>query len=177
MANQNTLEILVGLLQSGKARPDVNPERLAPSAAYDLHFRMTIIASAFEVHARPYLFGQRRIATSRLKLLQFVSIRPWLVPVIRKWSDSQGYAQQSILAPHQLRRGFLNDVMHDNVVAFLVARGLIKRMESHLVSVEHSDVLKRYYSIALEHRLFSGSVEALRELADITITNKMLEGW
>jgi hypothetical protein len=177
MASQNALEILAGLLQSGKARPDVNPARLAPSAIYDLHYRMIIVASAFEIHARPYLLGQRRIATSRLKLLQFVAMRPSLVSVMRKWSESQGFAQESILAPHQLRRGFLNDEIHDCVVSFLVARGLLGRMESHLVSVESSDFLKNLYSAALQYDLFSASLHALRELADITITNKMLEGW
>ena len=67
--------------------------------------------------------------------------------------------------------------MHDKVVAFLVARGLVQQMDSHLVSVEHSDFLKRLYVAATENHLFSASVNALRELADIQITNKMLEGW
>lgn len=177
MSDQKALEILVGLLQSGKARPDVSPDRLAPSAIYDLSYRMVIVASAFEVHARPYILERRRIATSRLKLLQFVAVRPWLVRVIRKWSESQGYAQQSILAPHQLRRGFLSDEMHDNVVSFLVAHGFLERMDSHLVSVNNSGFLKHLHSTALQNGFFSPSVQALKELVDITITNKMLEGW
>ena len=58
-----------------------------------------------------------------------------------------------------------------------VARGLLGRMEFHLVSVESSNLLKSLHSAALQYELFSASLHALRELADITITNKMLEGW
>ncbi len=177
MTNATALRTLVGLLQSGRAQPLVNPDRLAPSAVYDLHYRMFIIASAFELHAKPYVLGQRRINAARLKLLQFVAIRPWLVPVIRQWSETQGYAQQSILSPQQLRRGFLGDEMHDNVVTFLVARGVFVRMDAHLASGLNTDLLKRLYSAGIENRLFSMGVRALRELIDIKISNDMLEGW
>jgi len=177
MANDIALETLAGLLQSGRAQPVVNPDRVAPSAVYDLHYRMFIVASAFEIHARPYLLGQRRIGASRLKLLQFVAVRPWLVPVIRKWSEAQGYAQQSVLSPQQLRRGFLGDEMHDDVVAFLVARGAFYRMDAHLVTGVNAELLKRLYSTGIEHTLFSTALQVLRELIDIRITNGMLEGW
>jgi hypothetical protein len=177
MEKFSALDTLVTLLQSGRAQPRVEPSRLAPSTIYDLHYRMAVIASTFEIHAVPYLLGQRRIAASRLKLLQFVAIRPWLVPVIRKWSETQGYAQQSTLSPQQLRRGFLGDETHDAVVAFLVARGVLHRIHAHLGSSANSDLLTRLYSTALENTLFSTSLQALRDLTDIRITNSMLEGW
>jgi hypothetical protein len=177
MVNATTLETLVRLLQSGGAQPLVNPNRLAPSAVYDIQYRMFMVASAFEIHAKPYALGQRRIASARLKLLQFVAFRPWLVPVIRTWSATQGFAQQSVLSPHHLRRGFLGDEMHDNVVTFLVARGVFLRMESHLVSGENADLLDRLYSAGIENGLFSTGVRALKELIDIKVTNHMLEGW
>ena len=177
MANDTALETLAALLQSGRAQPRVSPERLAPSAVYDLQYRMVIIALAFEIHARPYLLGRRRIGASRLKLLQFIAIRPWLVPVIRKWSETQGYAEQSVISPQQLRRGFLGDGVHDDVVGFLVARGALDRMGSHLVSGTNIEFLNRLYSTAAKGQLFSTALSALRELSNITITNHMLEGW
>ena len=67
--------------------------------------------------------------------------------------------------------------MHDQVVAFLVARGLFLRIDSHLVSGANADLLKRLYLTGLEHKLFSTALQALQELIDIKITNSMLEGW
>jgi hypothetical protein len=177
MTNDTALQTLANLLQSGRARPILQPQRLAPSAFYDLDYRMFIVASAFEIHAKPFALGQRRIYAARLKLLQFVAFRPWLVPVIRKWSETQGYAQQSVLSPQQLRKGFLGDEMHENIVAFLVARGVFLRMDAHLASGVNADLLKRLYFKGVEDKLFSPGLNALRELIDIRITNNMLEGW
>jgi hypothetical protein len=177
MPNSAALETLVGLLQSGRAQPLVNPGRLAPSAIYDLHYRMFVVASAFEIHAKPYALVHRRISAARLKLLQFVAFRPWLVPVIREWSETQGYAQQAVLSPQQLQRGFLGDEMHDNVVAFLAARGAFLRIDAHLVSGVNADLLKRFHIAGAENNLFSTGLHALQELIDIKITNSMLEGW
>ncbi len=177
MANYTALQTLAGLLESGEARPRVNPERLAPSAVYNVQYRMFIISSAFEIHARSYVLTQRRIGATRLKLLQFVAFRPWLVPVIRDWSETQGYAQQSVLSPQQLQRGFLGDEMHDDVIAFLVARGVFLRIGAHLVSGANAELLRRLHLTGVENELFSTGLHALHELKDIKITNSMLEGW
>lgn len=177
MSSSTALEKLVRILESGGARPDINADRLAPSAIYDLDYRVAITACAFEIHSKPYILEKRRIRTSHLKLLQFAAIRPWLVPVIRQWSQSLGYAQQSMFSPHQLRRGFLGDRVHDTVVAFLVARGVFEQVDGHLVSGPSAGVLGRLYFTAAENSYFSTSVRALDELREIRITNSMLEGW
>ena len=176
MTSDAALQTLANLLQGANARPDVHPSRLARSAVYDLQYRVFIVAAVFEIHAKPYL-DKRRINTAKLKLLQFIAVRPWLVPVIRAWSQSQGYAQQSMLSPQQLRRGFLGDTMHDDVVRFLVARGVFSRMPSHLVSSENWEMLRRLYIPSLEHGQFAAAITALQELKTVTITNDMLEGW
>jgi hypothetical protein len=177
MANPTALERLRGILESGGARPNINPSRLAPSAVYDLEYRVSIIASVFEIHSKSYLLGKRRMRASHMKLLQFVAIRPWLVPVIRQWSESLGFAQQSMFSPQQLRRGFLGDREHDSVVAFLVARGVVERIDAHVVSGANADVLMRLHLAATKNELFSASLQALRDLTEIRITNDMLEGW
>jgi hypothetical protein len=177
MPKNTALQTLAGLLESGGAKPVMNANRLAPSAIYDLDYRLFIVAAAFELQAKAHLLEQRRISTVRLKLLQFVAIRPWLVPVIRNWSETQGYAQQSVFSPHQLRRGFLGDKMHDDVVAFLVARGVFIWMPNHLASGPSADFLKRIYAAGIEEGLFSTAIQALKQLSEIRITNSMLEGW
>src|ERR1700677_4370747 len=132
MPEHSAVETLALLLQSSTAKPVLNAHRFAPSATYDLQYRMFIIGAAFEMHAKPFGLDSRRISTSRLKFLQFVAMRPWLVPIMRNWSETQGYAQQSLLSPQQFRRGFLGDITFDETVEFLVARGVLDRQKSHL---------------------------------------------
>src|SRR6202049_295348 len=110
----------IGELLAGHAQPVVAPERLAPSAIYDLQYRMAVTASTFEMHSKPHGMNQRRIHAARLKLLQFVASRPRLLAVLRNWSKAQHDAQLSISTSQRLRRGFLGDQMHEDVVTFLV---------------------------------------------------------
>lgn len=86
MREPSAIETLSALLQSSHAQPRVRPERLVPSAIYDLDCRVFVIAAAFELHAKGELLTGRRIHATKLKLLQFVAIRPRLLPVIRSWS-------------------------------------------------------------------------------------------
>jgi len=84
MGKNNPLLRLAAMLEASGARPEVTPERLAPSTVYDLEYRVRIIAMAFQIHAAPDKYSTMpRVQGRRLKLLQFVAIRPWLVSVIR----------------------------------------------------------------------------------------------
>jgi hypothetical protein len=177
MSSATALQTLAGLLQSGGAYPLLNPDRIAPSAIYDLQYRMFMVAATFQIHSNPHLLGKRRINAARLKLLQFIAFRPWLLPIIRKWSESQGYAQGSVFSPRQLQRGFLGDDMHERVVDFLVARRILARMNTQLVTDDNAGQLERLYRVGVENSLFTGSLRVLSQLKDITITNHMLEGW
>jgi hypothetical protein len=172
----NPIHALANLL-SGRAQPIVVPERLAPSAIYDLEYRMSVIAAAFEIHAKPYgVAGQRRVAAVRLKLLQFVACRPWLTAMMREWSGAQHDAQLAMASSQRLRRGFLGDQMHEDVMEFLVARGVFVRIGSHIVSGNMS-FLTDLYSASVERGLFPAERRVLHELLDVQITNAMLEGW
>ena len=170
----NPLETLAGLL-SGRAKVIFAPERLAPSAFYDLLYRMFIIAAVFELHSEP-AFGTQRIAAARLKLLQFIGCRPWLLPMVRQWSETRQDAQLSMLSSRPLRRGYLADTMHDDVIGFLVARSILTWSSKHL-AVGNIDLLRNLYSRAVGDDLFTTERATIRELGDVTITNHMLEGW
>jgi hypothetical protein len=167
----------IGELLSNRALPVIAPERLAPSAIYDLQYRMAVFASAFEIHAKPYAFGQRRIHSARLKLLQFIACRPWLVGMVRKWSEARYDAQLSLATSQRLRRGFLSDQMHEDVVAFLVARGVLDRSGAHLITSAHGDFLTRLHLTNIKEDLFSVERTVLKDLLAVQITNPMLEGW
>lgn len=178
MSTNSPLEKLVSLLAASGAQPDITPERLAPSTVYDLEYRALIVAMAFQVHAESDKHSSRpRIQSRRLKLLQFIAMRPWLVSVIREWSLSRHNAQRSLDSEEGLRRGFISDTMHEDVLDFLVAAGALRREELHVVSGTNSSVIFDQYSEALGRSLFEAEFTALRQLQAIVITNEMLEGW
>src|SRR4051794_38742508 len=87
------IEKLSVLLQGSGANPVLVPSRLAPSAIYDLDYRTATVALVFENFAKSFgTAGHRRIGAARLKLLQFIVLRPWLLPVIREWSEESSQA-------------------------------------------------------------------------------------
>jgi hypothetical protein len=172
----DSFRVLAELL-AGKAQPVIEPDRLAPSAFYDLQYRIFLIAATFEIHAKPFSIDRRRIHAARLKLLQFIGCRPWLLEMMQSWSAAQYDAQLSMISSQRLRRGFLGDQMHDEVVSLLVARGILSRTDTQISSGDHSGFLTELYSISAREGFFSGERDALRKLLDVRITNAMLEGW
>jgi hypothetical protein len=174
MADPNPLHMLAELLRGAGAQPVISPERSAPSTIYDLQYRLTVTACAFELHSKPDLVNTRRLQPAKLKLLQFMAIRPWLLPVVREWSANQ--SEPSLLTSQHLRRGFLGDAMHDDVIAFLTARDVLTRVGSHLVSGKHAYVLTNLFAASIEQNLFASERAVLQELIGIKLTNSMLEG-
>jgi hypothetical protein len=110
-----------------------------------------------------------------MKLFQFIAQRPWLLPVIRQWSNSKRAHQSSLLIPQHLRRGYLADTMFDGVIDFLIARGTFVRGASHLVEGEAS-FSRTIYENSLRSELFIPELEVLTELKELSLTNDMLEG-
>src|SRR5450759_3729322 len=102
------IEKLASLLEGSKATPLMVPSRLAPSAIYDVEYRTAVIALLFEKFSKPFgIGGHRRISAPKLKLLQFVSFRPWLIPAIREWSKGEGQGSLGLTQSMRSRRGFL----------------------------------------------------------------------
>jgi hypothetical protein len=178
MSTSSPLQRLAALLAASGALPYVTPERVAPSTVYDLQYRVLIVAMAFQIHAASDTHSsQPRIQSRRLKLLQFIAMRPWLVPVIREWSLSRRNAQRSLESEQGLRRGFISDTMHDDVLEFLVAAGALRREEAYVVTGTNSSVIFDLSAEALGRSLFDAELTALRQLSAVIITNEMLEGW
>lgn len=175
MADRKAIEVLSELLQSGQAQPQVRAERLVPSAIYDLEYRIFVIAAAFEIHAKAAPPIARRIHATKLKLLQFIAIRPWLISVIRLWSNATKDEEKSFEA-HDLRRGFLGDRVCDAVVSYLVAQGALEWMGTHLIAGGHSELLTSVYESAANGGLFAAERQILLELTSVKVTRRMLEG-
>jgi hypothetical protein len=173
MPERAAIETLSALLQSSQAQPRVRTERLVPSAIYDLDYRIFVIAAAFELHAKEAPPIRRRIHATKLKLLQFIAIRPRLMSFIRSWSAA---GDDETFAAYDLRRGFLGDRMYDAVVAFLVARGALEWMGTHLAAGSNAELLANIYTAAVSADLFVSERRTLEELAHVRVTVRMLEG-
>jgi hypothetical protein len=169
---------LAALLQDGKAEPVIVPARLAPSAIYDVEYRTAIVALVFERFAKPAgPAGHRQISSARLKLLQFITLRPWLLPAVRQWSNAGKQSGFAFGHPMRVRRGFLSDSAHDDVISYLVACGRLARLETQIASGTSGGALKEIAESIAEHELFASERGAIEQLADIRITNEMLGGW
>jgi hypothetical protein len=155
----------------------VRAGRVAPPTIYDLQYRTVIVACAFDIHAKADALGLRRADITRLKLMQFVAVRPWLLPSLREWSAERRHQQGSLLAPSRLRHGFLGDTMYDDVVRYLVARDAITRIDADLVSGHNAPLLARLHSEVVANGLFENELSVLLALKRVTITKRMLEGW
>ena len=178
MSDPMPLERLAVLLATSGAEPDLHPERSAPSTIYDLEYRVIVVAMAFRLHATEDRFSPKpRIQARRLKLLQFIAMRPWLVSVISEWSKGRKDARRSLEPEESLRRGFIGDTMHDAVMDFLVAAGVLRREDAFVVAGVNSSVIFGLYDETRRREMFDTETATLVSMKDITVTNEMLEGW
>lgn len=179
MASPSPIERLAELLKESGAQPDLTPERVAPSTVFDLDYRVLIVSLAFELHAAAdqYSPNRPRLPARRLRLLQFVAMRPWLVDVVREWSAQRHDGERSLDTEEGLRRGFLGDTTHDLVMRFLLSAGVLRRDGDHVVGGPHASVLIDFNREIKERKLFATEIQALTELKTIHVTNDMLVGW
>src|SRR4051812_3954686 len=111
------IENLATLLQGSSAKPLVVPSRLAPSAIYDVQYRAAVICLVFEAFAKAQGNStDPKISAARMKLLQFASIRPWLLPAVREWSEESGQAPLNLSYSIRIRSAFLSDTAFDDVM-------------------------------------------------------------
>lgn len=169
-------QILSELLAGTSAAPYVHPERIAPSTVYDLQYRMFVVAACLRVSGK--VEGAfRKISANKLRLLQFVAMRPWLLDVVREWSASRKDRQRSLRSSQSLRRGFLSDRMHDNLIDYLVATGCLFKQKGQIAEPISSIILSGLFDTSEKDGLFTTETDAIRKLNEIVITNDMLEGW
>jgi hypothetical protein len=169
-------QILSELLKGTDAKPYANPQRSAPSSIYDMQYRMFVIAACLRTIGRPD-GAFRKIASNKLRLLQFVAMRPWLLAMVQDWSSTRKDPQRSLQSSQSLRRGFLSDSVHDGIVDYLVAAGWLYKQKGQIAEPLHASGLTKIHDDAVKAELFTTEQEAIKALDEIVITNDMLEGW
>ena len=135
MPEKDPISALAELLRASTVSLAVSRDRFARSAFYDPYYRIMVIAAVLGILGKEGASGQRSIQRSRLKLLQFIGSRPWLLAMVQEWSRTRNSGRFSVLSSQRLRRGFLGDTTHDQVVELLVAQGALIRDggETHCV--------------------------------------------
>ena len=176
MANQAPLQTLANLLRGSSAKPVIEPTRFAPSTVYDLEYRLVVVACAFDLHSKIDLVKIRRIQAVRLKLLQFVAVRPWLFPIVRDWAANRKEPQLHLLALQSQRRGFLSDETHDRVIDYLEAHDTLRRQKNFLVASSNGTFLSSVAATVDKANLFTEERRVLQNLLNVHIRNSMLEG-
>lgn len=171
----NSLATIGALLAGTPAKPVGSAAAGAPSTLYDLQYRVVVNALAFGLHSKEWV-GGRRIRRAELKLLQFVAIRPWLLPVLRRWSQSAKNQQSALEYSQRLRRAFLGDTMQDAVVDLLVAHHTLAHSKAHLTVGSKYSMLEVWCTAAKKTSWFKAEREALEAIRGVKITNRMLEG-
>jgi hypothetical protein len=172
------IESLATLLEDSDAKPVLVPSRLAPSVIYDLEYRTAVIYLVFDAFARAQADSiDRKISASRLKFLQFLSIRPWLLPAIQEWSQEAEQSSLGLAYSVRIRRGFLSDTAHEDVMNFLVACRVFVRDGGQIALGAKGQEVERIIKEVQTRDLFVSERETIAALGDIKITNNMLEGW
>src|ERR1019366_689729 len=156
-------QILSEWLGGTSAAPYVHPERIAPSTVYDLQYRMFVVAACLRVSGKVEA-AFRKISANKLRLLQFVAMRPWLLDVVREWSASRKDRQRSLQSSQSLRRGFLSDGMHDNIIDYLVATGCLFKQKGQIAEPISSVILSGLFDTSEKDGLFTTETDAIREL-------------
>ena len=89
MSEKDPIHALAELLRASNAPLAVFRDRFARSAFYDPYYRIMVIAAVLGIFGKESASGKRSIQGSRLKLLQFIGSRPWLLAMVQEWSRTR----------------------------------------------------------------------------------------
>jgi hypothetical protein len=171
---EDPVKELAALLARIDARPVLVRERMAASTLYDADYHLAVVACAFTTHAKPDASGRNQILASWLKLLQFVAARPRLVPDLQVWAQTRRKADLETW--RKMPRGYVGDLMHDGIIEFLIAAGVLERDKDRLVGGTRVEMLEHLYEQLEAANLFATERRVLDELLTIRPYKTMLGG-
>jgi hypothetical protein len=165
---------LAAVLREAGASARVRPERIARSTLYDLDYHVALIASVFFIAARDEAANAYRLVAHWLKILQFIAVRPSLLPDFQIWAGTRRH--QNLDTWQRMPRGYLGDSTHDRTVEMLVAAGMLAREGDALVAGSRFADLKRIYDDLVGRDLLRSERAALVELARARVNKTLLKG-
>jgi hypothetical protein len=117
--------------------------------------------------------GHQRVIAGWLKLAQFTAIRPALLSHVLQWIEDR---KSATLVSERWRRGFVGDRVHDAVVEFLAAHGIVRRHEDLLLLGPRYSLLADVEATVRARGLFSKEREILSQFSKLRPVKAMLSG-
>ena len=87
--SSSKVQQLAELLRETGAKPRVSPDRVVRSTLYDLDYHVALIACVFFIASEHRTDGTRSLVAHWLKILQFIAVRPALLPDFLRWSRAR----------------------------------------------------------------------------------------
>ena len=165
---------LAALLHETGVAPRVRPDRVVRSTLYDLDYHVAVVACAFLINGQPRADTTRGVVPHWLKILQFVAVRPALLPDFKRWARAR--RRPDLDSWQKMPRGFLGDRTHDRTVEFLVAARVLYRVPDLLVSGDRFGVLESVYEQIIRTDILASERETLHELARLRVNKTILRG-
>jgi len=170
----NPMQELAALLREVGASPRVRPERVVRSTLYDLDYHVALIACVFFIASGSEVASTRRLVAHWLKILQFVAVRPTLLPNFTVWATTR--RNQDLDTWQLMPRGYVGDSTHDRTVELLVAGGVLVREGDALVAGSRFTDLQRVYDDLLSRDLLRSERATLLALSAIRENKTLLKG-
>lgn len=168
------LEELANLLREAGASPRISPERIVRSTLYDLEYHVGVIACAFVSLAEERLDHSKVVVAHWLKLLQFVAVRPALLPAFMRWAKAR--RRPDLDSWQRMPRGYLGDRTHDRTVEYLVASNVLVRETDKLASGVRFGVLTAMYQQIAQKEMFKSERDTLHQLSALPVNLTLIRG-
>ena len=168
------VQALGALLREAGAKPRVSPDRIVRSTLYDLDYHVALVACGFFTNAEKRTDNTHSVVAHWLKILQFIAVRPSLLPDFQRWAKAR--RRPNLSTWQKMPRGYLGDLTHDRTIELLVAGKILYRTADTLVSGERFSLLQDLYRNIVARNLFTSERETLRELALIPVNKTLLRG-
>lgn len=166
MTEPRSISALAALLRQGGASLAASERTVGPSSLYDFSYRAYVVAAAFEALATPHL-GGRRVLAARLKFVQFLATRSWLLPVARNWEEDSDWPR--------LRLAYLADRTYDAMLLYLTAARVLRVSKAHVVEDERAHHLAVWAAELEQSNLLAGERAAIATLSGAkAVTRRML---
>ncbi len=173
-SDPDPVQELAALLRDVGASARVRTERIARSTLYDLDYHVALISCVFSIAAGDEKAASPRMVGHWLKILQFVAVRPSLLPDFRIWAVTRRHQDLDIW--QRMPRGYLGDSTHDRTVELLVAGAVLVRQGDELVPGSRFAALRRVYEDLIRSDLLRSERATLAELATISVNKTLLKG-
>ena len=173
-SESDPIQELAAVLREAGASARVRPERIARSTLYDLDYHVALIACVFFITAGDEAARFHRVVAHWLKVLQFIAVRPSLLPDFQIWAGTRRH--QDLDTWQRMPRGYLGDSTHDRTLELLVAGGVLARDDDALVAGSRFADLQRIYDDLVTRNLLRSERAALLKLSQTRVNKTLLKG-